>query len=766
MSKWFLPTIIVLLSLSISIVLLDNTNAFLDNRQFIINRIFDNVVSVVQGNFIDKHNQNYIIFSSHDTKMKIRLFENKDNIKSIKYSPIEKKNIIKDRFWMHDMDNDSLMEIYFFYTDNDSLFVIRLLPKAMFKGDDYLTRFFIDRTDYKNSNLNHRVYGIEIDASDFNNDGYKELIILYGTRFSHPRGIAVFDIRNNLILKRIPSACMPHHISYYDNQYIISYRGPHNGVELSEEMDNACKIEIRDSSMTLLYDTIFIGYSFLSTSIDTSSSNIHMLMFSHFNPDRFPAQFVTLNMPKREVTCIKVLPQMQTFGFQIFVNSKRRGKLAGMQDNSLTIIGENGEIIRKIAMNTGNTPNTNNLCCSGIYYIPQINENLIFSHTDRSYLYNLDGELVLTAEEYFSSFENDFFKKNESTTGHSYSYSLLEYNDKYYKNTIFVFIAIFILFFLTITGIIITLRYLWIAEMYRFLSISSENPAFILVGKKILSMNKAGSRLLVKHDIHHILRETHYRKKTFILDNEYYQIEFLPRNILGIKFKAVIMENLTRDIEIAQFKALFDKIALLNHNIKNSMTSLLARKEIILLQESDIPQYILDFFEMVNNKAEEINDISRNVMNLAIGDVSMNNTPVNEISKFIEKKYTADIRLHCDHVREFHTDWKLLKYILENIIDNAVYEIRNIDAGYVDISIESNNTDITIEIFNNGPTIDNDTIDRIMRGGYSTKPHGSGYGVYVSKSILSRMDSELIMQSCQNGMKTIITLRNAATGRQ
>ena len=763
MRRWILVTLVVILSFGTSVLLLNRVNEFFDNKPFNINKIFDNAVFVALGNFVDKNGDDLILLSSHDTKLKIKVFDSNESIHSIKYTSFEKSNIINNKMWVYDLNNDSLNEIYFFYTDNDSLSIVRIDPSKTNGEGNYISKFYVDNTYYKNENLNHSILGVEMLDTDLNGDEYKDIIILYGTRFSHPRGIIALDVKNNTLIKRISSACIPVHITKYYDKYIISYRGPHNGVNLGGEVDNACKIEIRDKHLNLFYDTIFTGYSLMSTSIDTSSNLCYLLMFSHFNPDKFPSMFISIDITNDKIIKKKVIKDINTEGNQILVDNLYRGKIVGREDEKIVIYNENGDKIKLIDTPDGHTPTPNTIRCSGVYYFPMLDKNLIFTYTDQSYLYDLNGKLQLKSKDYLYDIEGGLFRSINNPEQHLSSFYLADKNINYIFTKVLIYIAIFIITIMGIFVVILLLKYLWISDMYRFLSVSSEKPAFILFRSHVLSMNNAGNMFLSKNNnAIKILQETFYRKKTFVINNEYYQIEFIKRNIFGIRFKAIVMENMTKDIENAQFKALFDKISLLNHNIKNSMTSLLAKKEIILLQEKNIPQYIIDYFSKVDIKANEITEISKNIMNLAIGNIEKKTYNIDELITFINNKYFGDVRVQTNNIREFYADWRLIKYVIENIVDNAVHEIKNDKHGFVEIKLNSQSNSLIIEIYNNGPSLTQNEIDKIMQGGYTTKLHGSGYGVFVSKNIVSRLNGDLKMESVKGkGVTVMILLQNA-----
>ena len=765
-NKIYTLIFVIIISIIISIPLSNFIKRTLGIQEYEANKFSHMASYIVRENILSDKNKDYLRVASQHNNLKLRLYDSLGNIHSIKYTDINKQNILKNKYFMFDTDNDSLKELFFFYSDKDSLFIMKINLLNIRKGIEYQTRYFVDYTEAENNAIEHLIIGDHMVSNDINNDGYNDIIAIYSTRFGTPRGIAVLDIHNNSVVKRTYSACMPFNIAYFSDRYIVAYRGPHNGVSVNGERDNGSKLEIRDNDLNLLHSFYFKGYSFFSAAIDSINSKATLLLFSHFNMEQFPSKIVTIDINTGKLLTEKHIGRITTRGRMYFTSQFDNGRAAGRSEkDTLYIYNEEGDVIKSIHLPDRGTPNHDNVCFSGIGYLDIFKRPVIFTYTDKSRLYDMNGEKKLTSEHLLKpSIQPDFIRVVEDMDRRYSNYFSLTKNDNYYIiNAVTYIIIIFILIILQLT-IIYGIKYLWIAEMYRFLSVHTDKPAFILFRNRIINMNKAASNLINEHDdAKDVVKEAYYRKKTFVIGDDYYQCEYISRRVLGIRFKAVIMENLTRDIEIAEFKALFDKIALLNHNIKNSMTSLLARKEMIKMQHNDMPDYINEFLRKVKSKAYEVTEISENIMNLAIGKLNYGDCPVKGLNAFIHEKYFADIRIHNNQdIKTIYTDGRLLKYVMENLIDNAVHEINNQQDGYIEIHYKREDNDLIIEVFNTGSPLTEDEIEKIMKGGYTTKPHGSGYGVFVSKNIINRLNGELkVINNIQYGVKLRIRLSRA-----
>ncbi|MFO8062773.1 MAG: HAMP domain-containing sensor histidine kinase [bacterium] len=763
-NKIYIILFVIIISIIISIPLSNFIKTALGIQEYEVNKFSHMASYIVRENILSDKHKDYLRVASQHNNLKIRLYDSLGNIHSIKYTGISKHNILRNEYFMFDSNADSLKELYFFYSENDSLFIMKINLLNIRKGIEYQTKYFVDYTEAENNAIEHLIIGDHMLSNDINNDGYNDIIAIYGTRFGTPRGIAVLDAHNNTVLRRVYSSCMPFNIGYFKDRHIVAYRGPHNGISVNGERDNGSKLEIRDNDLNLLHSFYFKGYSFFSTAIDSINSKATLLLFSHFNMEEFPSKIVTIDINTGKILTEKHVGKVTTRGKLYFTSQFDKGRAAGRSEkDTLYIYNDGGNIIKSIYLPDRDTPNHDNVCYSGIGYLDIFRRPVIFTYTDKSRLYNLNGEKILTSDHMLKpSIQSDFIRVIEDADQRYSNYFSLSKKDNYFILNLITFIIIAFIAIVLQLVIIYGIKYLWIAEMYRFLSVHTDKPAFILFRNRIISMNKAASYLLNEHDdAKEVVKEAYYRKKTFVIGNDYYQCEYISRRVLGIRFKAVIMENLTRDIEIAEFKALFDKIALLNHNIKNSMTSLLARKEIIEMQYRDMPDYINEFLKKVKSKAYEVSEISENIMNLAIGKLNYGDCPVKSLNAFIHEKYFADIRIHNNQdIETVYTDGRLLKYVMENLIDNAVHEINNQEDGYIEIHYKREGNDLIIEIFNTGSPLAEDEIERIMKGGYTTKLHGSGYGVFVSKNIINRLNGELCIYPEKRGNCIKIKLFN------
>jgi len=82
-------------------------------------------------------------------------------------------------------------------------------------------------------------------------------------------------------------------------------------------------------------------------------------------------------------------------------------------------------------------------------------------------------------------------------------------------------------------------------------------------------------------------------------------------------------------------------------------------------------------------------------------------------------------------------DAEKLKQVFTNVIDNAIDALGAVpEARRLDCFVENGNGQATVRIRDNGCGIPADRIERIFNPFFTTKPHGTGLGMAISKKIV------------------------------
>ena len=148
-------------------------------------------------------------------------------------------------------------------------------------------------------------------------------------------------------------------------------------------------------------------------------------------------------------------------------------------------------------------------------------------------------------------------------------------------------------------------------------------------------------------------------------------------------------------------KAANDMIILLD-KIKNESD--------INLKENNLYNFILEIVDFMRNKFDE-NNISINI-----------NIEKNKIAVF---------------------DELLMKNIMYNLLNNSIDSMENKDNKKISIEYNESNDKISLKIKNNGNVINKEDFEKIFIKGYTTKKHGLGLGLAVSKENMQKQNGDL-----------------------
>ena len=118
------------------------------------------------------------------------------------------------------------------------------------------------------------------------------------------------------------------------------------------------------------------------------------------------------------------------------------------------------------------------------------------------------------------------------------------------------------------------------------------------------------------------------------------------------------------------------------------------------------------------------------------------------------KKREVDLQLTFktnEHIR-VHGIKNELAQVLVAIISNALDAMKNIENPKIIIDIDSNNADVVLSIKDNANGIKNKILNKIFEPYFSTKPDGTGLGLYLSKMIIEKsFQGKLDVKSSQEG---------------
>lgn len=250
--------------------------------------------------------------------------------------------------------------------------------------------------------------------------------------------------------------------------------------------------------------------------------------------------------------------------------------------------------------------------------------------------------------------------------------------------------------------------------------------------------------------------------------------------IRGTLIRIISFQDIKIELENEELDAYQKLIAVLRHEIMNSITPINSLTETIIKSISDRGEPKL-LEQLTNNEIEKIyNSISsiekRNKGLLKFVDcyrsltktispvfenfelrslfgsiqILLNNELKSEKIHFSSKIEPADLMLLADE--------KLLSHVLINLVKNSIEALTYKNNKQIELNAYRNKNNITIiQVIDNGIGISSEQYDKVFIPFYTTKENGSGIGLSISKQILRLLNAQIRVESEIN-IKTIFTI--------
>lgn len=124
--------------------------------------------------------------------------------------------------------------------------------------------------------------------------------------------------------------------------------------------------------------------------------------------------------------------------------------------------------------------------------------------------------------------------------------------------------------------------------------------------------------------------------------------------------------------------------------------------------------------------------------------------------------------INIDEHAKLYSDDRRLSIVFNNIISNAIkYQKSDIEDSYVNIEAEITNTELRVEIADNGIGIEEQYLKNIFDMFYRASPEakGSGLGLYIVQETLEKLNGSIEVESAiGEGTKFTVVIPNMTLG--
>lgn len=218
-------------------------------------------------------------------------------------------------------------------------------------------------------------------------------------------------------------------------------------------------------------------------------------------------------------------------------------------------------------------------------------------------------------------------------------------------------------------------------------------------------------------------------------------------------------ENYKELLEENMVKSSLFKIA---HEVKNPLAVSLGYLEMLDINDFEqCKKYIPRVREGINHSLliiQDFSDIGKIKIEKDIMDVNMLLEDVSRTLKLLLKEKNIKLNLNLiDDDIYIEGDFKRLTQVIINLIKNATEAING--EGEITISTYLENDKLVVLISDDGVGMSEEVLEKIMDPFFTTKPDGTGLGLFLSKEIIKKHNGEIKYSSILNeGTKVKIVL--------
>ncbi len=237
----------------------------------------------------------------------------------------------------------------------------------------------------------------------------------------------------------------------------------------------------------------------------------------------------------------------------------------------------------------------------------------------------------------------------------------------------------------------------------------------------------------------------------------------------GAPIKIITFQDIEPEIEQKEMESWQTISRIMAHEIMNSLTPLSSLTEtgIMLLESEGKPRDVAEISQNTidnlytalltisgrNRALTEFISSYRQLSRLPMPDKK--EVPVIRILEELRELYETPCKEkgiacsihHGPENLRIRADDAQLKQVLINLVKNASEALEGVKDPRIEVSVKRILHQASIEIYNSGPPIAPDVLDKIFVPFYSTKAEGSGIGLSLSRQIISNHGGQIVVDS-------------------
>jgi two-component system nitrogen regulation sensor histidine kinase NtrY len=257
-------------------------------------------------------------------------------------------------------------------------------------------------------------------------------------------------------------------------------------------------------------------------------------------------------------------------------------------------------------------------------------------------------------------------------------------------------------------------------------------------------------------------------------------LEVIEIQLLNVPYLIITFQDIRSEIEQKEIEAWHNVIKILAHEMLNSFTPVSSLASTMKAMTENEKGELLTLNQMDDEDVHDINMAASTIKKRSDGLLefvkdyrTISNVPVPKLTAINVKQFLASIELLMKSVvdeanvdlkvmpipanAKINADSKLIEQVVINLINNSLYALKGRDHPVIKISCTVEPEKTIIFVTDNGMGIEEKIMNQIFIPFYTTKKHGSGIGLSLSKNILKKHGGNLLVSS-EVGKYTTFTM--------
>ncbi|MBT1705928.1 sensor histidine kinase [Chryseosolibacter indicus] len=261
---------------------------------------------------------------------------------------------------------------------------------------------------------------------------------------------------------------------------------------------------------------------------------------------------------------------------------------------------------------------------------------------------------------------------------------------------------------------------------------------------------KTGETRLVKLKLDQEVLQLSMHAAEFKLEDKYY--------------KLISMQNIRNELDAREIEAWQKLIRVLSHEIMNSVSPIISLSGTLhhlvqqnhkLFTEPDQHRTLEAGLEAIKIRSEGLYNFTQSYRKLTgIPKASMKEINIHDLVERVYtlmapkfQEYRIDFKRSVERNLKFTADPELLEHVLINLINNAVDAVALKNNPTIQVKAQQIEHQILIRVIDNGEGIEEAIADKIFIPFFTTRKHGTGIGLALTKQILQLHHAEIYLNT-------------------